>query len=110
MTRLEEVDVTFDLGTPFSPLTQLMAVLPEASSHCVPPAFAQLMNPSSILGDFYPKLFELDPNGKPVNLRWLWVARLPFIDAPRLLEVGCGGGGKLDHARVRINAWPCVCR
>jgi len=72
-------------GVPFSPLTQLMAVLPPDSAHCLPAPFAALMRDGqSPISDFYPRSFELDPNGHPATLRWLWVARLPFIDAGRL--------------------------
>jgi 5'-3' exoribonuclease 2 len=78
--------VTFDRGEPFRPLTQLMAVLPAASAHCVPACFASLMtDPKSPIADCYPTDFPLDPNGKPSALTWLWVARLPFLDAPRLV-------------------------
>jgi hypothetical protein len=41
--------------------------------------------PDSPIADCYPRTFVLDPNGKPATLTWLWVARLPFIESPRLL-------------------------
>jgi 5'-3' exoribonuclease 2 len=86
MVNLGTVVPNFTLGKPFSPLEQLMAVLPAASAHCVPAAYRPLMEaPESPIADCYPRDFELDPNGKPATLTWLWVARLPFIDAPRLL-------------------------
>jgi len=86
MVSLETVTPNFTLGEPFSPLEQLMAVLPAASAHCVPTAYRPLMEaPDSPIADCYPRDFVLDPNGKPATLTWLWVARLPFIEAPRLL-------------------------
>ena len=75
------------LGAPLTPIGQLLAVLPAASSHCVPAACRALMtcDPAahSPLADFYPDDFVLDPAGKPAELRWLWVALLPFIDEVR---------------------------
>ena len=103
LTNLAEVPRDFELGQPFPPLTQLMAVLPAASSHCVPEAYKDLMeSPESPVADCYPTTFEMDPNGKPPNLTWLWVARLPFLDAPRLvgaLEGRAGGLSPEERAR-----------
>ena len=85
MVNLETVAPNFTLGKPITPLEKLMAVLPAASAHCVPAAYRPLMEaPHSPIADCYPRNFEMDPNGTPATLTWLWVARLPFIDAPRL--------------------------
>ena len=60
-----------------------MGVLPANSSHCLPEPCQKLMtSPTSPILDFYPKEFELDPNGEAMT--WKWIALLPFIDAPRL--------------------------
>ena len=70
-------------------IAQLMAVLPADSSHCLPPKCRELMvDPASPVLDFYPDAlaFPLDPNGIPAAIRWLWVAKLPFIDPARLLR------------------------
>ena len=78
-------DCIFDLGTPFSPVEQLMAVLPEDSKHAIPKASRWLMaDRESPILDFYPKDVPCDPNGKAMP--WLWVVLLPFIDEDRLLE------------------------
>jgi 5'-3' exoribonuclease 2 len=78
--------IQFELGKPFSPLTQLMAVLPARSAHCVPPAYRPLMeDPDSCLASNYNLDFELDPNNKPAAMRWLWVAKLPFLNTELLL-------------------------
>ena len=75
----------FEIGAPFRPVEQLMAVLPEDSSHALPEASRWLMSDSmSPIIDFYPKEILCDPNGKAMP--WLWVVLLPFIDEKRLLE------------------------
>ena len=75
--------IEFPPSSPFTPIEQLMSVLPPPSAHCLPKACQTLMtSPTSPILDFYPETFELDPNGKGVS--WLWIALLPFIDADRL--------------------------
>lgn len=72
-------------GEPFKPVEQLMAVLPEDSSHAIPKASRWLMaDQESPIIDFYPKEVPCDPNGKAMP--WLWVVLLPFIDEDRLLS------------------------
>merc|ERR1712166_1355621 len=75
--------IEFGPSAPFTPFEQLMGVLPANSSHCLPEPCQKLMtSPTSPILDFYPKDFELDPNGEAMT--WKWIALLPFIDAPRL--------------------------
>eukprot|EP00977_Amphora_coffeiformis_P005165 scaffold1112_cov92-Amphora_coffeaeformis.AAC.1 len=75
---------SFQLGKPFNPVEQLMAVLPSDSAHAIPKAARWLMtDPESPIIDFYPKDVPVDPNGKAMP--WLWVVLLPFIDEDRLL-------------------------
>ena len=76
---------SFEQNEPFAPIEQLMAVLPEDSSHAVPKASRWLMSDrESPIIDFYPKDVKCDPNGKAMP--WLWVVLLPFIDEDRLLS------------------------
>ena len=80
-----EKDCIFEVGEPFKPVEQLMAVLPEDSSHAIPKASRWFMSDKgSPILDFYPKDVPCDPNGKAMP--WLWVVLLPFIDEERLLE------------------------
>ncbi|KAH3827407.1 hypothetical protein DPMN_129344, partial [Dreissena polymorpha] len=81
----KDMSLTFDLGTPFLPFEQLMAVLPAASKDLLPRPYQSLMiNDSSPVIDFYPPQFETDLNGKQQD--WEAVVLIPFIDENRLLE------------------------
>ena len=85
LRNLDRLPQSFELSSPFSPMGQLMGVLPAASSHCMPEGCRELMiNPMSPIIDFYPEDFPLDLNGK----KYLWqaVALLPWIDERRLLR------------------------
>ena len=74
--------LSWELGAPFLPFTQLMAVFPPASGHALPKAYRQLMvTPNSPIIDFYPIDFKNDLNGK--RHQWQAISLLPFIDAAR---------------------------
>ncbi|KNE61402.1 hypothetical protein AMAG_06232 [Allomyces macrogynus ATCC 38327] len=79
-----DLDLEFELGTPFRPFEQLMGVLPAASRQHVPAPLHELMlSPNSPIIDFYPTEFEMDLNGKKND--WEAVVKIPFIDQDRLL-------------------------
>jgi 5'-3' exoribonuclease 2 len=75
-----------ELNEPFKPVEQLMAVLPDDSSHAIPKASRWILSdPESPIIDYYPNDVPVDPNGKAMP--WLWVVLLPFIDEERLFAV-----------------------
>lgn len=80
----QNLDMSFDMGKPFLPFQQLMAILPAASKSLVPSAYQDLMEcESSPILDYYPKDFATDLNGKQHD--WEAVVLIPFIDENRLL-------------------------
>ncbi|XP_039227634.1 5'-3' exoribonuclease 1 isoform X2 [Drosophila yakuba] len=84
LRNIEQVQIDFQMGTPFLPFQQLLAVLPAASSKLLPVAYHDLMLlASSPLAEFYPLEFESDLNGKKHD--WEAVVLIPFIDERRLL-------------------------
>lgn len=86
LVDLDDIQVSFAPSEPFSPVDQLLGVLPPSSSHALPKAcYWYMHDEDSPIADFYPKEFKYDPNGKGV--RWLWIALLPFVDEKRLLKV-----------------------
>ena len=83
--RFEKECNNWDLAVPFSPVEQLLGVLPSDSAHAVPESSRWLMKDhESPIIDFYPPEVPCDPNGKAMP--WLWVVLLPFIDEERLLS------------------------
>jgi len=86
MVDLAPIEVTMPEGRPFTPLMQLLSVLPAASGRHLPLPYSKLMtDPASPLASFYPPDFEVDANGKRND--WEAVVKIPFIDQAEMLKV-----------------------
>ncbi|XP_050557278.1 5'-3' exoribonuclease 1 isoform X1 [Spodoptera frugiperda] len=80
-----DLKIEFELGEPFKPFEQLLAVLPAASKQLLPAPFHALMtDEDSPIVHYYPINFETDLNGKRND--WEAVVLIPFIDEVNLLS------------------------
>jgi 5'-3' exonuclease len=85
LVNLADIDIKFDLGTPFLPLQQLLGVLPPGSRRFLPAPYQRLMiDADSPLNHYYPLDFPIDLNGKKHD--WEAIALIPFIDEKLLLD------------------------
>lgn len=97
-------EIKFDLGTPFKPFEQLMAVLPARSRKLLPLVYRPLMtNEHSPIIDFYPHEVNIDLNGKTAS--WEAVVLLSFVDEKRLLEVIKPVEAKLSPEEAKRNSY-----
>ncbi|CCW71233.1 unnamed protein product [Phytomonas sp. Hart1] len=77
--------VSFELGKPFLPHQQLLAVLPPMSYRCIPKAYWPLLKSSSSpLASFYPEHIIIDREG--TRAEWEGIVLIPFIDESILLR------------------------
>lgn len=83
--NFKDLNIDFELGTPFLPFEQLLSVLPAQSKTFLPQPFQTLMtDENSELIEFYPPDFDTDLNGKKQD--WEAVVLIPFIDENKLLK------------------------
>ncbi|XP_036099817.1 5'-3' exoribonuclease 1 isoform X3 [Molossus molossus] len=83
--NISTLKIYFELGKPFKPFEQLLAVLPAASKNLLPTCYQHLMtSEDSPIIEYYPPDFKTDLNGK--QQEWEAVVLIPFIDEKRLLE------------------------
>mmetsp|Transcript_22955 Transcript_22955/g.29739 ORF Transcript_22955/g.29739 Transcript_22955/m.29739 type:complete len:335 (-) Transcript_22955:119-1123(-) len=68
---------------PYTPLMQLLSVLPQQSAPLLPKPYAQLMTAPG-LKHYFPLTFETDQNGK--HQPWESVVLIPFIDEDVLIS------------------------
>ncbi|KNE66638.1 hypothetical protein AMAG_11755 [Allomyces macrogynus ATCC 38327] len=77
-----DLDLEFELGTPFRPFEQLMGVLPAASRQHVPAPLHELMlSPNSPIIDFYPT--DMPPTNSPGSSRAPSVSDVQRSDTQR---------------------------
>ncbi|KAL0965964.1 hypothetical protein UPYG_G00288750 [Umbra pygmaea] len=82
--NIAHLKLTFDMGRPFLPFEQLLAVLPAASKDLLPECYRHLMtSENSSIIEYYPLDFKTDLNGK--QQEWEAVVLIPFIDERCLL-------------------------
>ncbi|XP_067006470.2 5'-3' exoribonuclease 1 [Anabrus simplex] len=83
--KFSDLKLEFDLGEPFLPFQQLLAVLPALSKKLLPEPYQTLMvDEDSPIIKYYPSTFRTDLNGK--KQEWEAVVLIPFIDEKLLLE------------------------
>lgn len=98
----KDMKIDFDLGKPFLPFQQLLAVLPAASKSLLPEVYQDLMcNPDSPLIDFYPSDFETDLNGK--QQEWEALVLIPFINEKLLLKCTSEADKTLNPEELKRN-------
>ena len=92
LRNIGSVPLVFEKGEPFTPLLQLLSVLPPQSGAFLPASYEHLMvAPDSPLLPFYPPDFTVDPNGKKNS--WEAVVQIPFLNEQVLVDSVC----KIDH-------------
>lgn len=97
-----DLKIEFDLGKPFKPYEQLLAVLPTDSKNLLPKSYHHLMtDDSSIIKQYYPEKFETDLNGK--QQEWEAVVLVPFIDETVLLNAMKPCNEKLSLDELKRN-------
>ncbi|KAK5646017.1 hypothetical protein RI129_004481 [Pyrocoelia pectoralis] len=80
-----DLKLEFELGKPFKPHEQLLAVLPAASKTLLPVPYQKLMtDDDSPIKMYYPEDFKTDLNGK--RMEWEAVVLIPFIEEDVLLQ------------------------
>lgn len=81
-----DIKFSFELGIPFPPLVQLLAVLPQASKELLPQAFQKVTyHPNSPLIEYFPTEFETDLNEKIHDYEAIIL--IPFMNDKILMEV-----------------------
>jgi|SaaInlStandDraft_4_1057021.scaffolds.fasta_scaffold03969_2 5'-3' exonuclease len=87
--KMRMSEITFELGKPLDPCTQLLVVLPSFSSYLLPDKYKQLVTSSvSPIIDLYPIDFRVDLINK--DMHWEGIAELPYLDIDRIVDATNG--------------------
>ncbi|XP_016845549.1 5'-3' exoribonuclease 1 isoform X1 [Nasonia vitripennis] len=101
--NFKDLKLEFDLGEPFKPFEQLLAVLPAASKSLLPTAYHGLMTEEkSPIIKYYPLDFKTDLNGK--KQEWEAVVLIPLIDEKSLLKAMKPCNAKLTPEERKRNS------
>lgn len=83
--NFSHLNLKYEMGEPFLPFQQLLAVLPAASKELLPKPYQDLMTlENSPILEYYPEEFQTDLNGKKQD--WEAVVLIPFIDEAKLIK------------------------
>eukprot|EP01059_Diplonema_ambulator_P025586 TRINITY_DN4266_c1_g1_i1.p1 TRINITY_DN4266_c1_g1~~TRINITY_DN4266_c1_g1_i1.p1 ORF type:complete len:922 (+),score=164.52 TRINITY_DN4266_c1_g1_i1:72-2837(+) len=103
MARSFQSPPVFEIGKPFSPVTQLMGVMPPESRAALPrAAHWYMLDKQSPIIDMYPDEIKVDYEGK--RFQWMGVVLLPFIDENGLEAAALKVEAKLDRDEARRNS------
>ncbi|KAK0166620.1 hypothetical protein PV327_004112 [Microctonus hyperodae] len=92
----------FDLGEPFLPFQQLLAVLPAASKNLLPEVYQGLLTDEvSPIIDYYPDEFRTDLNEK--KQEWEAVVLIPFINEVKLIDAMRPFNSRLTQEEINRN-------
>ncbi|PBC30137.1 5'-3' exoribonuclease [Apis cerana cerana] len=104
----KDLKLEFELGEPFLPFEQLLAVLPSYSKELLPSAFQTLLTEEkSPIINYYPSEFETDLNGK--EQEWEAVVLIPFINEKDLLDAMAPHYSKLSLEEQARNKHGPMC-
>lgn len=108
LVDVKDLNIEFNMGEPFEPVEQLLAVLPPASSTALPKCLRRYMfEVDSEIIDFYPSYFALDINGQP--FAWMGVNLIPFIEEDRIKAVVRKNKHKFVQSEKKRNSFG-VCK
>lgn len=85
LKNLASLKLEFETGEPFTPLLQLLSVLPPQSGPFLPKQYEELMvDLQSPIKPYYPEDFSVDANGKKNS--WECVVQIPFLSESALVD------------------------
>ncbi|CAJ1429395.1 unnamed protein product [Effrenium voratum] len=109
--RVRAPQISLELGRPFLPFQQLMAVLPASSKVLLPSCLQRLFDgKDSPIRGFYPEKFVVDMDG--VKVPWGGMTLIPFIDPTGLcaaMEQAFKQGPALNAAEEKRNQFGTAC-